>query len=461
MTKETLKTPEIGQGKKYLTVTYGCQMNEHDSEILSGFLRDMGYMQTNDLQETDVLIINTCAIRQKAEEKVYGRLGALKKLKMEKPEMIIGICGCMVQQEKVAEKIKKRYPHVDLIFGTHNLHKFPCLLQEALESRKTLVDVWPRRDGVAEGLPKLRKDRVKAWVSITYGCNNFCSYCIVPYVRGREESRKIENIVAEVEGLAEHGYKEVTLLGQNVNSYGKDLSEKTTFAMLLKSLDNIQGLERIRYMTSHPRDFTRELVEVISSSSKVCEHFHLPLQSGSNRILERMNRGYSREHYLELVNYIRKLIPRASITTDFIVGFPGETEEDFTHTLDMVERIRFNAAFTFLYSPRKGTAAAAMPDQITEEEKKERIYRLIESQNKISREINDKLKGEIFEVLVEGVSKEEPACEAALTGRTRTNKIVNFFGKKELVGNLVPVQITEPKTWSLYGELVDKYTKAY
>lgn len=454
MKKERKEARKIGVDKRFLAVTYGCQMNEHDSEILSGFLEDMGYTQTNELQEADVFIINTCAIRQKAEEKVYGRLGALKKLKKERPEMIIGICGCMVQQRKVAEKIEKRYPHVDLIFGTHNLHKFPELLQEALESRKTVLDIWARRGGVVEDLPKLRKDGLKAWVSITYGCNNFCAYCIVPYVRGREQSRKMENIIAEVEGLAAEGYKEVTLLGQNVNSYGKDLSEKFTFARLLENLDNIEGLKRIRYMTSHPRDFTRELVEVIRNSSKVCEHFHLPLQAGSNKILEKMNRGYAREHYLELVNYIRELIPQASITTDFIVGFPGETEKDFADTLDMVEKVRFNAAFTFLYSPRKGTAAATMPEHLTEEKKKDRIYRLIESQNKISREINDKLKGEVLEVLVEGISREEPAG-VVLTGRTRTNKIVNFKGKKELLGKLVQVRITEPKTWSLYGEIID------
>ncbi|PKM83584.1 MAG: tRNA (N6-isopentenyl adenosine(37)-C2)-methylthiotransferase MiaB [Firmicutes bacterium HGW-Firmicutes-13] len=424
-------------------------MNVHDSEILSGFLEDMGYEEADNLEKTDMVILNTCAVREKAEEKVLGKIGSLKELKKENPHLIIGVCGCMVQQEKTARKIKSRYPHVDLFFGTHNLYKFPELLKEAEQSRKTVLDIWSGRDGVVEDLPKHRKDGIKAWVTITYGCNNFCAYCIVPYVRGRERSREMSNIEAEVEGLAVEGYKEVTLLGQNVNSYGKDLFPKVTFAQLLERLDRIEGLERIRYMTSHPRDFTRELVEVILHSKKICEHFHLPIQAGSSKILEKMNRGYTREHYLELVNYIRKLIPRSSITTDFIVGFPGETEEDFNDTLDIVERVRFDSAFTFIYSPRKGTTAADMPGQIPQEVRKERLRRLMEVQNRISREINDELKGETVEVLVEGISKQEPLM---LTGRTRTNKIVNFKGKKELLGELVRVRITESRTWSFLGE---------
>jgi len=412
--------------QKYFILTYGCQMNVHDSEILSGFLEDMGYEEADNLEKTDMVILNTCAVREKAEEKVLGKIGSLKELKKENPHLIIGVCGCMVQQEKTARKIKSRYPHVDLV-----------------------LDIWSGRDGVVEDLPKHRKDGIKAWVTITYGCNNFCAYCIVPYVRGRERSREMSNIEAEVEGLAVEGYKEVTLLGQNVNSYGKDLFPKVTFAQLLERLDRIEGLERIRYMTSHPRDFTRELVEVILHSKKICEHFHLPIQAGSSKILEKMNRGYTREHYLELVNYIRKLIPRSSITTDFIVGFPGETEEDFNDTLDIVERVRFDSAFTFIYSPRKGTTAADMPGQIPQEVRKERLRRLMEVQNRISREINDELKGETVEVLVEGISKQEPLM---LTGRTRTNKIVNFKGKKELLGELVRVRITESRTWSFLGE---------
>jgi len=436
---------------KFHILTHGCQMNEFDSEVIAGFLRDMGYQEIDDYHKADVFIINTCAIREKAEEKVYSRLGALKNLKKEKPHMIIGVCGCMVQQDKVAERIKSRYPHVDLVFGTHNLHKFPEIFQKAMEKRKTLIDIWPEREGIVEGLPVMRKDGIKAWVPITYGCNNFCAYCVVPYVRGREHSREMNNIVAEVKNLALEGYKEITLLGQNVNSYGKDLSQKVSFARLLEELDQVEGLERIRYMTSHPRDFNRELVEVIWKSSKVCEHFHLPLQSGSNKILKKMNRGYTREDYLEMVEYIRQLIPEASITTDFIVGFPGEEERDFTDTLDMVERVRFDSAFTFMYSPRKGTAATEMPDHLNQEVKKERLSRLIQLQSRISKEINEKLRGRRVEVLVEGVSKENSSM---LTGRTRTNKTVNFKGEKELLGKLVKVMIKEPKTWSLDGELV-------
>ncbi|RQD75435.1 MAG: tRNA (N6-isopentenyl adenosine(37)-C2)-methylthiotransferase MiaB [Candidatus Syntrophonatronum acetioxidans] len=441
---------EVKRKNKFNILTHGCQMNEHDSEILAGFLKGMGYQEIDDCHKADVFIINTCAIREKAEEKVYSRLGALKKLKEERPHMIIGVCGCIPQQEGIARKIKSRYPHVDLVFGTHNLHKFPELLQKAMEKRKTFIDVWPQREGIIEGLPVGRKDGIKAWVPVTYGCNNFCAYCVVPYVRGREHSREMNNIVAEVENLAAEGYKEVTLLGQNVNSYGKDLSNEVSFARLLKRLDKIEDLERIRYMTSHPRDFTGELVEVIWQSSRVCEHFHLPLQSGSNKILKKMNRGYTREDYLELVEYIRELIPQASITTDFIVGFPGEEEKDFADTLDMVEKVRFDSAFTFMYSPRKGTAAAEMPHRLNQEVKKKRLSRLIQLQTRISKEINEKLRGRSLEVLVEGISKQNPSM---LTGRTRTNKTVNFKGDKDLLGNLVQVLIKEPKTWSLDGEL--------
>ncbi|UNC91894.1 tRNA (N6-isopentenyl adenosine(37)-C2)-methylthiotransferase MiaB [Candidatus Contubernalis alkaliaceticus] len=443
----------MNQHKKFHLKTFGCQMNVHDSEVLAGFLEGLGYQEVDDVKETDIVIMNTCAIRQKAEEKVVGMIGKLKKLKRENPSLIIGICGCMVQQEKTAEMIKSRFPYVDLIFGTHNLHRFSELLTEAQESRETILDIWPEGKEVVEGLPISRKDGIKAWVNITYGCNNFCSYCVVPYVRGREKSREIVNIMMEVEGLAKEGYKEVTLLGQNVNSYGKDLGQGVSFALLLEKMGNIQGLERIRYMTSHPRDFNRELIEVISRSQKVCEHFHLPIQSGSSKILDKMNRGYTREHYLKVVADIQKMIPNSSITTDFIVGFPGETEEDFLDTLEIVEKVRFDASFTFIYSVRKGTKAADMPNQIPEEVKKERLYRLNEIQNRISREIHEVLKGSIVNVLVEGFSREN---DSYLTGRTRTNKLVNFTGNKEIVGKIIPVKITEAKTWSLDGEMVQE-----
>ncbi len=444
---ESMESSE--EPKKFYIHTFGCQMNVHDSEILGGFLEDLGYREAAGVEDTDILIMNTCAIRQKAEAKVFGMIGKLKKLKREKPHLIIGVCGCMAQQEGTAKKIKARYPHVDLVFGTHNVHRFPHLLKEAEESRETVLDIWPEGKEVVEGLPISRKGGIKAWVTITYGCNNFCAYCVVPYVRGREQSREMSNIVTEVEGLASKGYKEVTLLGQNVNSYGKDLDKSITFALLLEKLDSITGLERIRYMTSHPRDFSRELTEVIYRSEKVCEHFHLPIQSGSNKILGKMNRGYTREHYLEVVSYIRELIPHSSITTDFIVGFPGETREDFSDTLEILERVRFDTSYSFVFSPRKGTLAADMPGQIPAAEKKERLLKLNETQNRISREINEALRGTVMDVLVEGFSRENPSV---LTGRTRTNKLVNFKGEKEMIGKIIPVKINDVKTWSLDGE---------
>ncbi len=451
--EQSLECPDAsGDSRKFYIQTFGCQMNVHDSEILAGFLEDLGFQEAAGVEETDILILNTCAIRQKAEEKVFGMIGKLKKMKRENPQLIIGVCGCMAQQEGTAKRIKSRHPHVDLIFGTHNLHRFPHLLKEAEESRETVLDIWPEGKEVVEGLPISRKEGIKAWVTITYGCNNFCSYCVVPYVRGREQSREMSNIVKEVKDLVLKGYKEVTLLGQNVNSYGKDLDNGITFARLLEKLEGIEGLGRIRYMTSHPRDFTRELTRVIYHSEKVCEHFHLPIQSGSNNILKKMNRSYTREHYLEVVSFIRELIPEASITTDFIVGFPGETHEDFLDTLDILERVRFDTSYSFIYSPRKGTMAADMPGQIPLKEKKERLNWLNEIQNSISREINETLRGKSVEVLVEGFSREKPSV---LTGRTRTNKLVNFPGKEEMIGKIIPVKIIDVKTWSLNGEVLE------
>lgn len=437
--------------KSYLAITYGCQMNIHDSEVLAGFLEERGYRSTGDLKEADLVFLNTCAIREKAEEKVYSRLGTLKEFKDRKPGMIIVLGGCLAQQEGTAAKVRRRHPYVDLILGTHNLHRFPELLEQARESRKPVVEVWPERKELVEGLPVARQDKVKALVNITYGCNNFCSYCVVPYVRGRERSRQGDDILAEVEKLAREGYREVTLLGQNVNSYGKDLPGQESFAGLLERLDQVEGLARIRYLTSHPRDFHPGLIDVISRSRKVCEHFHLPVQSGSDRVLGMMNRGYSREHYLDLVDRIRDRVPGASLTTDFIVGFPGEGEEDFAWTLDLVKRARFDSAFTFIYSPRGGTRAYGMTPQVPREVKKERLSRLIEAQDVISREINQALQGQVVEVLAEGVSR--PGDPPVLTGRTRTYKIVLFKGKEELVGELGKVRITVPRTWNLYGEV--------
>lgn len=439
------------QKKTYTMQVFGCQMNERDAETLRGFLDELGYQESEKDDDADMVIMNTCAVRQKAEEKVFGHIGRLGKLKNEKPGMLIAICGCMVQQEAVAKKIKKRYPFVDLIFGTHNIADFPELLKKAEESSETVLDLWDEAGGVTEGLPALRGSGVKAWVNITYGCNNFCSYCIVPYVRGRERSRLPGDILTEVKGLADGGVKEVTLLGQNVNSYGKDLEAGLDFAGLLSRVNRETGMARIRFMTSHPRDFTERLVHVIRDSEHVCEHVHLPIQSGSNRILDMMNRGYTREHYLALAEMLKKNVPCCTLTTDLIVGFPGEAEEDFAQTLDIVERVGFDSAFTFLYSPRKGTPAARMPGQVSMPVKKERFARLLQAQNNWSLQRNQALVGRFEEVLVEGQSRTD---KEVLTGRTRGNKTVNFRAPLNVYpGDLVVVQISEARTWSLAGRL--------
>ncbi len=434
--------------KKYIMNVYGCQMNERDAEVMSGFLHEKGYTETEKLDEADLVVFNTCAVRQKAEEKIYGRLGMLKKYKNQNPQLVIAVTGCMTQQKEVAEKIRKRYPYVDLILGTFNLSRFQSLLDEALASRETVMDIWEKEGAVIEGLPAYRKNKIKAWVNIIYGCNNFCSYCIVPYVRGRERSRAVADILKEIKDLASQGFKEITLLGQNVNSYGKDLPNTPTFAHLLTLLDEVKGIQRIRYMTSHPRDFSDELITVIQKSKKVCRHFHLPVQSGSDAILKAMRRGYDREHYIELIAKIRQAMPESSITTDLIVGFPGEEEDDFLQTLKLVEKINFDAAYMFMYSLRHGTVAAAFPSQVSHEEKKERLQRLIEKQNFISRQVNDKLLGKRVEVLVEGENKDN---NSQLVGRTSTNKLVHFPGNIDLTGQIIELEITGTQTWSLIG----------
>ncbi|NPV52030.1 MAG: tRNA (N6-isopentenyl adenosine(37)-C2)-methylthiotransferase MiaB [Firmicutes bacterium] len=442
--------------RKYLLQTFGCQMNVHDSETIAGILEKEGYIPTEDPEEADLILFNTCCVRENPERKVYGRAGDLKRLKEKNPGLVIGICGCMVQQEGELEKIREQLPHVDLVFGTHNIHRLPELLHRVEAGLRQAYEVWDveraEKEDLVEGLPVKREGDLKAWVTIMYGCDNFCSYCIVPYVRGRERSRPLEDIIAEVTELGREGYKEVTLLGQNVNAYGKGLPERIDFADLLAALDGVPGIERIRYTTSHPRDFSLKLIQSIAASRKVCEHFHLPLQAGSDKILRRMNRGYTAQRYLDLVAEIRKHVPDSSITTDLIVGFPGEAEEDFQDTLDMVRKVEFDSAFTFIYSPRRGTAAANMPDQVSEDEKRDRIYRLIAVQNEISLRKNEALRGKTVEVLVEGESE---TSSALLQGRTRTNKLVLFPGDKDvLYGRLVSVKITEPQTWLLRGELV-------
>lgn len=433
---------------RYFIQTFGCQMNEHDSERLAGMLEAMGYEPCGSAEEADVVLLNTCCVRESAERRIYGRIAELKRLKMERPHVLVGVGGCLTQQPGAAETVRRRWPHVDFIFGTHNLHQVPELMRRAREEARTVVEIWEEEGESAGDLPVVRTDGVRAWVTIMHGCNNFCSYCIVPYVRGRERSRRPEEIVGEVRGLGEQGFREVTLLGQNVNSYGKDLQQGMDFADLLAALDVIPGIERIRYMTSHPRDFSQKLIDTIAGSEKVCEHVHLPVQAGSNRILRLMNRGYTREAYLDLVARIRAAVPGVAITTDIIVGFPGETGDDFEDTIDLVERAEFDAAFTFLYSPRSGTAAAELPGEPEAGTKKERLHRLMEVQNASSLAANRRLVGRVVQVLVEGPSKTDPAI---LSGRTRTNKIVLFPADGHRAGALLPVRVREALTWTLKG----------
>ncbi|NLJ84029.1 MAG: tRNA (N6-isopentenyl adenosine(37)-C2)-methylthiotransferase MiaB [Halanaerobiaceae bacterium] len=437
--------------KKYFIITYGCQMNEHDSEKLAGMLEGIDYQKAGQVEEADIILLNTCTIRENAELKVFGKVGELKRLKENNPELIIGVGGCMMQSKKAVQQLYEKHPQVDLIFGTHNIHHVPDLIQRIEKERGRIVEVWDEEEGLIPDLPSVRESDFKAWVSIIQGCNNFCTYCIVPYVRGRERSRPLKEIVSEVERLAAEGVKEITLLGQNVNSYGKDLEEKVDFADLLQELDKIPGLQRLRYMTSHPRDFSNKLIEVIKDSRSVCEHFHLPIQSGSNSILKKMNRGYNREKYLELVNKIRQEIPEASITTDIIVGFPGETEEEFQETMELVREARFDSAFTFIYSARTGTPAAKMEDQIPEEVKKDRLNRLMTLQNQISLEKNQEDLGKIVEVLIEGESKNNPET---LMGRDRRNKLVIIPRAEGVIGEIVKVKINRVQSFTLYGEVV-------
>ncbi|MGI6684775.1 MAG: tRNA (N6-isopentenyl adenosine(37)-C2)-methylthiotransferase MiaB [Bacillota bacterium] len=436
---------------KYQVVTFGCQMNEHDSEVLAGMLESLGYEHTADINQCDAIIINTCCVRESAENKILGYIGNLKRLKRINPRLIIAVGGCMVQQPGSAEKLKKRASHVDIIFGTHNLHRLPQFITE-VQSGGQVLEIAEESCEIAEDLPIKRQGKIKAQISIMYGCNNFCTYCIVPYVRGKERSRHPETIKNEFIKLGDEGYQEVMLLGQNVNSYGLDFNYPFDFADLLKSLDETNKINRIRYMTSHPRDFSKKLIDTISHCPSVCEHFHLPIQSGSNRILKLMNRGYTRESYLSLLKEIRARFPYYSITTDIIVGFPGETEQDFKDTLELFKEAEFDVAYTFLYSTRSGTPAAEMPDQVPSEVKKARLQELMELQNSISLRINQDLVGKTEEILVEGISK---TSETTMTGRTRTNKIVNFSGDPSLAGKLVKVRIKKAKTWHLEGEKID------
>lgn len=436
---------------KYKILTYGCQMNTHDSEIISGILEKIGYCPADTLKDSDLIILNTCCVRENAERKVYGRISQLKQFKQKKPNLVIAVSGCMIQQPHVVEYISKEFPYVDILFGINNVDKLPELIENSRQASSPVIELVSNKI-MEENLPIKRDDDKKAWVSITYGCNNFCSYCIVPYVRGREMSRKPQDILREVEDLQKQGFIEINLLGQNVNSYGKDLDHPVSFPELLRKVNDIEGIQRIRFLTSHPKDLSNDLILAMKECEKVCEHLHLPVQAGSNKILSKMHRKYTREHYLSLIEKLRSAIPDIAITTDILVGFPGETEEDFLETLDLVKKAQFDSAFTFIYSKRKGTPAARMENQVEEEVKKERLTRLMQEQDSITKAINQRLKDKVVEVLVEGVSK---ANENRLSGRTRTMKLVNFEGPKDLIGKLVKVKITEPHTWSLTGHFID------
>jgi tRNA-2-methylthio-N6-dimethylallyladenosine synthase len=438
--------------------TYGCQMNEHDTEIMHGILSQMGYKRAAGPEDADVLLFNTCAVRESAVEHAFGRIGQLKPLKYTNPDLVIGVCGCVPQVEGQVDRIKRLFPYLDLIFGTHNIHRLPELIEQARNERETVVDVWEAMgEDFPDVLPAQREGDLKAWVTIMYGCDKNCTYCIVPMTRGEERSRPHEVILQEVQELGRQGFKEVTLLGQNVNAYGKDLygrhGDTFDFGDLLVELDqNTPGIERIRFTTNHPKDFSRKMVEQIAQTKKVCEWFHLPVQSGADSVLRRMKRSYNIKQYLQLVSWVRELIPNAVITTDIIVGFPGETEEEFQQTLDLVEQVGFDSAFMFMYSEREGTPAAKMEDRLTVEEKKERLHRLIEVQNRKSRERNEARVGTIQEILVEGLDKGKADV---VYGRTRGNILVTFPGDASLRGQLVQVRITKAGTWTLEGEMVE------
>ena len=429
--------------------TFGCQQNVSDGEKLKGMLSLMGYGFSDTPDGADLVLFNTCAVRENAEDRVFGNLGALKHEKARNPEMLIGVCGCMVQQSHITEKIKRSFPHVDLVFGTNALHTLPQLLYEQLTDRRRKFFV-PEGDGViAEGVPVRRESALKVSVPIMYGCNNFCSYCIVPYVRGRERSRELSDIISEVKDALKNGAKEILLLGQNVNSYGKE--QNTSFSKLLRRINALDGEFKICYMSSHPKDFTRELTDTIAECEKVTRHFHLPVQSGSDRILKEMNRHYGREDYFGIIDYIREKVPDAAITSDIIVGFPGETYEDFQETLSLVERVKFDSLFTFIYSPRKGTKAAELPDPVSAEEKGKWFRELLDVQEKLGGNAYNRYVGRTFRVLCEGVGRTDPAL---LTGKTPQDVIVDFEGDKSLIGQFVNVKIEKALNWALIGKII-------
>lgn len=437
--------------KRYMTITYGCQMNEADSEKINGQLEELGYQGTEDMSEADIVILNTCSVRQNAEEKVYGKIGEVMHFKEQNPHMLIGIAGCMAQENK--KKLIQRMPVIDFVIGPYNIHDLKDIVtaKDASGSHVVLTQMKPQRVRDYSELKAARKSNIFAWVPIMQGCNKFCTYCIVPYLRGRETSRTVEDIKKEVMELADEGYREITLLGQNVNSYGLDFKDGTDFSTLIKALDPISGIVRIRYMTSHPRDMTKGMVDAMAASHKVARHMHLPVQHGSNEMLRRMNRGYTIEHFLEMVDYVREKMPDVALTTDLITGFPGETEEMHQETLALLKKVRFDSAYTFIYSPRKGTPAASMDDQIPDDVKHRRLHELMDVQNEISLEKNEEMVGKDYEIIVEGPSKQD---ENHWYGRTSTNKMI-IFPKEEgiAVGDVVNAHVDVAQTWILKGKV--------
>ncbi|MCR4891412.1 MAG: tRNA (N6-isopentenyl adenosine(37)-C2)-methylthiotransferase MiaB [Lachnospiraceae bacterium] len=429
-----------GRSFRFCVVTFGCQMNERDSEKLCGILSKMGGVATTEERQADLILYNTCTVRENADKRVFGRLGVLKSIKEENPDLLICLCGCMMQEETVIEKLRKSYSFVDLIFGTHNLYEFAPLLWTRLDSGCQIIQIWKEAREIVEDLPVKRKYAFKSGVNIMYGCDNFCSYCIVPYVRGRERSRNPKDIIREIEALAADGVKEVMLLGQNVNSYGKGLTPAVDFSELISEVEKVDGIERIRFMSSHPKDLSDKLISVMASSKKICRHVHLALQSGSSRLLERMNRHYSKEDFLSLVDRMRTAMPDLAVTTDIIVGFPGETREDVDHTIDVIEKARFDGAFTFVYSKRTGTPAASMPDQVSEDFVKVEFDRVLQTVQRVASDQAKRFTGQVVPVLVEGVNEKDSSM---VTGRMSQNHSVHFPGSPDLIGQIVNVHLDQ------------------
>ncbi len=444
------ESEELGRPLTFCVTTFGCQMNARDSEKLRGILKEIGYVEAEE-DEADFIIFNTCTVRENANTRVYGRLGQLKPRKKKNPHMKIGLCGCMMQEPEVVAKLQKSYRYIDLIFGTHNIYKFAELIVTRYESSDMVIDIWKDTDKIVEDLPVDRKYPFKSGINIMFGCNNFCTYCIVPYVRGRERSRDPKDIVREIENLVADGVVEIMLLGQNVNSYGKNLEEPMTFAELLQEIEKIEGLKRIRFMTSHPKDLSDDLIDVMAKSEKICKHLHLPMQSGSSRMLKLMNRRYTKEQYVDLALKIKERIPDISLTTDIIVGFPGETEEDFEETLDVVRKVRYDSAFTFIYSKRTGTPAATMENQVPEDVVKERFNRLLGEVQTIAAEVCSVHEKKTVEVLVETVSDHDPSM---VSGRMSNNLLVHFKGDESMIGSFKNVKLTECKGFYYLGELL-------